>query len=212
MKSWIRCLDIAAIGLCIFLPACAITPLPPGVPLFPPRSAPTVAPLVVHDEVERVRVIGRTKAELWDSLEHERKQNNSLNGGHAATSIQFAWNAQSKSTVDACWIDEARVVLTVKTLLPERVSITLSDPELEASWNRVLDGLRIHEEGHRSIAMRTAEELRAIVKTIAPEPTCEALQKKVDGALAAHVEKAEHVHDEYDRKTQSGVLQGAHFD
>ena len=98
------------------------------------------------------------------------------------------------------------VLLTHLTLitLPRWVNVT---PE-HAAWDKTSAAqLAAHEEGHYLIETAVGRELYAALLAVTPEPTCDALNPKVDQIVAQYAAEAHTKGAEYDKATDHGTKQ-----
>jgi predicted secreted Zn-dependent protease len=99
--------------------------------------------------------------------------------------------------------------MTVHILLPDWSPPPDAPAALAERWGRFLSALRLHEEGHRELAVREGYEvLQAITGVRGP---CAGMDDAVQAAAGGVSASYRQRHGQYDAQTQHGAGQGAVF-
>lgn len=126
--------------------------------------------------------------------------------GFAEWSVSWTFGFQERS--GACRIADPRVDLTVVITLPQWTGQAPS-PRLATSWQTFVDGLVVHEHGHRDIGIGAANAVQAALESMAPQHGgCAGFADAVNHAAKATLDGFKGADREYDRHTRHGQLQG----
>jgi len=85
------------------------------------------------------------------------------------------------------------------------------DSVLESKWSKYIEALKIHENGHRDIAVRTSEEIMDTLYNLPYTNNCNNQNKQVIDLGNKIIEKYRQKEIEYDKLTNHGMTQGAIF-
>jgi predicted secreted Zn-dependent protease len=168
-------------------------------------------PATVRETFDYYEVTGSTAADLRTSLDRNGPKKNA--GGRVSagwTKWDVEWSYLWTTTSDECRLTRVSTTLTLTTTLP-RWSSADHPGELSARWNRFLEALRAHEDGHARNGHDATRVIGERLRALPPEPDCPALaaaiQKAAEAALAEY--RARDV--SYDLRTAHGLTQGAAF-
>jgi predicted secreted Zn-dependent protease len=78
-------------------------------------------------------------------------------------------------------------------------------------WDRYLNNLITHENGHRDMVVDAANDLSRAVVQLSPAPTCADLDRNVRALFRKRMEIMNEDQREYDKTTKHGTTQGAVF-
>lgn len=107
-----------------------------------------------------------------------------------------------------CVITGINLSMTIEIVMPRWVNEVGAPQSLSDSWRNFLRALLMHEHGHKQISLENAEELRKLVKSATPQPTCDAAGAAFNAAAKAVNDKSDAKQDAYDKATEHGRLQG----
>lgn len=127
------------------------------------------------------------------------------------TKDDIRWSFKSKLTPAGCAIDSVAVDVSVVQDLPRWEAPSDAAKPLAASWGRFMTALKTHEDGHKDIALKTAQGILLAVRNQPPQADCAGLTKAAGDAAGAWFEKEKQENLEYDRRTKHGITQGAVF-
>lgn len=77
------------------------------------------------------------------------------------------------------------------------------------SWDKFLDGLNTHADGHIDIHLETVAAIRSAILSVSSAQNCGELKAEMGAAASAAEAKFSKAHAKYDRETQDGRKQGA---
>lgn len=126
------------------------------------------------------------------------------------TEWRIQWQFDRRNVPQGCAVEKAVTKTEVDYTLPRWTDADHAPPEVRETWNRFLEALTVHEEGHGQLARELAERLEFAIQSLPPEPTCEELDARVN-ELANRMIMEDKEQEEYDRRTGHGHTQGAAF-
>lgn len=126
--------------------------LPPDGPGVSRLGAPGVR-LVTHERPYEVD--GTTAAELLQSMRRYGPAAGTFGSHH----VEYRRRYALAETPTGCVAQQVSVEVVSDIILPQWVPPAQVDSQLVAQWMRFVTNLRSHEESHRTIAMRVAEDL-----------------------------------------------------
>lgn len=197
------------------------SPAPPALPApAPPAlSAPTPAPGGERGRpasAERIRVAldeifydvtGSTEAQLRADLRSKKQE-----GHNALTRWKIAWTYPfAPAQGGRCATGPVTVDVTLTFVYPRWAPPPAVPARLRAQWHTILAGLRVHEDGHKDIVMKAAEEVQRTLEALPAASSCAELKQAASTAGHAVLERTRRRHDEYDATTRHGMTQGAHW-
>lgn len=175
-----------------------------------------VATAPVSKEADTIRVVemvqyyeigGLSVPSLWHniSLRGPRSAETAF-AGHAKWDVR--WTYDWRATSAGCEVEDADASLYITYTLPHWSGRDEADIDLRDKWDHFSMALRAHEEGHGANGRRAAERIRAGLRGIISQPTCDALAKAADD-IAKRVIAEESENDrQYDKLTVHGLKQG----
>ena len=186
------------------------------------NQAPQTPPAIVNpgfesNPLEGIHVVARGVPYRLSSLtlrmvSTEMKRIGPLDdGGHqvAFTWVRLAWTYPFARDDHGCRTGPVNVEVEVVQTLPEWALLSRASPPEAAEWRRFLDALRNHEDGHRSIGMEAAREIRDAVRALGVLPTCGDVDAAANALGQGALERMRARSKEFDRLTQHGATTGA---
>ncbi len=82
-------------------------------------------------------------------------------------------------------------------------------PLMVNEWNRYLDAVWAHEQGHENLAMQAGSATVQAIEALPPAGSCRELNRQVQATGQAVVAHYALLQDNYDIATGHGALQGA---
>ena len=129
----------------------------------------------------------------------------------ASTTWQFTTSYRYEDTGGACRAGPVSVAAAINYRLPDWSPPADAPQDLLDSWSRFSDGVRLHESGHRDIAVAAAVALADALRGLPAEPSCADLEQSARTATADLMRQHEHDQVAYDLETNHGLTQGAVF-
>jgi predicted secreted Zn-dependent protease len=121
---------------------------------------------------------------------------------------QVTWTF-SRGGMGQCALGKFSVTVGATIDLPRWINRDAASESVRGSWDRFAAALRVHEDGHKDIGVRAANDLANRLRALPPARTCDELDRDI-AALGDRI-LAEHraLDQAYDRSTGNGATQGA---
>jgi predicted secreted Zn-dependent protease len=154
------------------------------------------------------QITGATLPELRQSIRQTRpwKDRNHFDGW---TEWKIEWRFNIVQAEGGWRCNSFTTTTTLKTTLPQWRPPSDASPTVKHLWLRYITALGQHEAGHAQLALAAAAEQHRRVKEIGIEPDAATLKKKINDLARSIVDDCQRKNEEYDRRTQHGVSQGA---
>ena len=123
---------------------------------------------------------------------------------------RIRWWYDREQVPQGCKVSRAVTETDIEYTLPRWVEAANAPEELRETWNRFVEALTVHEQGHGDLARALAAEIELAIRNLPPEPTCEELDRKVN-ELANRMILEDRTQEAYDLATGHGQTQGAVF-
>jgi predicted secreted Zn-dependent protease len=129
---------------------------------------------------------------------------------HGYTHSQTRYHFRSKNAIGGCYITSVLVNVHVTYTMPKWTNKSDAPLGLQSSWERFYRCLNSHEIAHREITVRNARLIEQKLLGL-QDLTTQLLHDKANEIARACIEKGKQENAEYDRTTEHGKTQGAHF-
>lgn len=151
------------------------------------------AEVVVEKSTTYFQIGGRTAAELDAEMARKGPLTQATGGRHpGATQIRFGGDLTYTRRGNRCAIDDVRVTVQTKLILPRWKNRKTASKEMALLWDALAADIKRHEERHAEIARQHAKMLEQQLMKLRPERDCEVLQDRVsvvtDEVTLAHDE------------------------
>lgn len=177
--------------------------------LFLPRLASAEPEVTItYDYYD---VTGRTAEELKEGMKGYGVKWDDGKRYDAFTGWYVEWDVIFDSVENLCVIDEVITKVSVTYFLPRWKGAGEADRRLRKRWDRFIDALREHEEGHKEIAVEAAREVEKEVVKLNSYHGCGTLRKNADATAEKIIRKYIREQQAYDEKTKHGRTQGGVF-
>ncbi|NNN05123.1 MAG: DUF922 domain-containing protein [Elusimicrobia bacterium] len=113
----------------------------------------------------------------------------------------------SKTRDARCSVSAAHVQVRVLRVDPEWSEAKAAPAALAEGWRRFQAALRLHEDGHKDIAVESGQEFLRRLKTLGSRPNCTELDAAVRGLYARERLDARRQDADYDARTARGRTQ-----
>lgn len=171
----------------------------------------SVAPPVVKETYEYYEVCGLCEKDLHSDLKQKCITWKDGQKYDSVTNWKVKWDYGHNRSPQACTTDSFTVTVDVVFHLPKWVRTGEAPQPLVEKWDRYMEKLRTHEQGHRDKAVEAATELTRTVAELSPALTCAALDRELNNLFRTRMDKLNKDQAEYDVITNHGVAQGAVF-
>ncbi len=129
----------------------------------------------------------------------------------ARTDWNLGYRYQTRVLDGQCRVTDVTTRLAVVMRLPRWDDEADAPPDLRQRWQRYLEALRLHEEGHRDNGVAATSEVQAKLGVLPPRPDCGGFDAEARNVASEIVARYVERDREYDRVTEHGRTQGARF-
>lgn len=126
------------------------------------------------------------------------------------TDWSIEWQTCLKRLPEECRIAGIELTVNVGYTLPRWADRDWSTREVVQRWDHYAQTLAEHERGHGQIALHVANLIEKELVGLGAA-SCSALDVETSTRISALMRQGEAMQNDYDRRTQHGVLQGASF-
>jgi predicted secreted Zn-dependent protease len=123
-----------------------------------------------------------------------------------------SWSYQYAQTPAGCALETAEVQVETTYTYPLWEDRKEGGARLNAYWDRFLNRLEVHEEGHGEIARAAGVEIAKSLQAMPAQENCPTLDKAIKETADAAMNESQKKQRAYDRDTNHGETQGAWFD
>lgn len=127
----------------------------------------------------------------------------------ALTKWNIQWKFRHVQEGVSCAMKDAAVLVGVAQTMPRWRGEAQGAGALKARWQKFLDAVKRHENGHKDNAIRAGAEIEAALLAVKPHSNCEDLARSANDAAEEIVRKYRKLDEDYDRDTGFGRTQGA---
>jgi len=154
-------------------------------------------------------VKGERPKELADQLGSSGLKDGAEGGGAAQTSTDLTFTYSRAPRDKGCAVASAHVRLKVSQTFPEldEPSSDSAAAETLDSWRKVLAVLKMHEDGHKEIAIKSGQDFLRRLETLRPLPACSDVDDAVRELYRRLQLDARQQNAAYDAETNHGQKQ-----
>lgn len=117
------------------------------------------------------------------------------------------WTEEAESG-QSCGVMSGETEVEVTMRLPNWRKPKDVDPAVEAEWQRFMQSLRLHEQGHVTIAAQGGDAIDDRLDEGFDAPTCEEAGQTADATASVIFERYAKSSKRYDKETEHGLTQG----
>jgi predicted secreted Zn-dependent protease len=159
-------------------------------------------------DLEHYVVHGATARALRAELDAKGPLGETGRRGDGYTRWSISWTYGLDFAGGVCTASRINVDLSIHMILPRWEKASAPEPGLVALWNRYFAALRVHEDGHRDLAVSAAREVRRALARERGAADCEALKKRMNSKANSLLDRLRRDQAAYDRATDDGKKQG----
>lgn len=142
--------------------------------------ATAIAEPIINKTYSYFRIGGRTAEDLDKELENRGPLTRATGHRHpGATEIKFGGDVTYVESGGRCSVGGARVTLRTHLILPRWGNRSRAATDLGLIWDTLSKDIKRHEERHAEIARTNARQLERELLALAPNKTCDALERQV---------------------------------
>ena len=149
---------------------------------------------------------GESASELISAMEQKRVTSHSV--GHGTTNWKLVPELTCARYPDGFRIRSGNVRLEIDIVYPKWENADEGSPSLQRQWQRMLEMMHRHEDGHRRNAMAAGEALQKALELLEPAPSCEAVTQRVNATVERVAQECSEKDRRYDQETDHGKKQG----
>jgi predicted secreted Zn-dependent protease len=156
-------------------------------------------------------VSGNSAEDIWADIRKKSpvKHNGKLHVAYTKWNVnwQFWWLEKA----ELCEITRVKTIVDVAYTLP-RLKQTAAMPDaLSSRWQQYHAALLDHEQGHKELGMKAANEIENTISNMEPHTTCKQLEQAANEMGKEIINKYSKIEKDYDRSTNHGLNTGAVF-
>ena len=166
--------------------------------------------LTVNTRTVRYQIQGDTVGALSEQM-GQLGTLDKRSGVRYAGSLKWAyrWRINYRFSSGKCRVKRAAIRLDLKYTLPSWWPSSSASPDLVGNWDRFLEAVRGHENGHGALAIAGGRTMLKKLRALSPRYSCSALNTAAKRVFARESERVSTVEDAYDARTDHGATQGA---
>jgi predicted secreted Zn-dependent protease len=159
---------------------------------------------IEHAQVVYYDITGSTVNELRASMDEigPRDSSDGNKPVDAFVDWHISWTWPGYRT-DACELSAASVTYSIKVIMPRWEVPADAPPELVSKWEKYMQTLAWHEQGHVNLIVDNYPSIKAVIQNA----TC----STAEAAAQKTLETLRELNSNYDNETKHGETQGAVF-
>ena len=168
-----------------------------------------VAAKVDRDErVTYYEVAGDNIDAIMEQLDTRGPPDDSGERFHGRTDARIDWAFNLHAVGEACAVRDVLTRLHVNLIMPR---LSTGDEEVREHFGDYVERLTVHELGHIENARKTALEIDAALRALPAESSCRTMKEKANALGHRLFDQGAARDVVYDKTTEHGRIQGAHF-
>lgn len=171
-------------------------------------GAPAQAKVERLERISTYDVKGERINEVMAALDRLGPPDDTGEHFHARTDARIDWTFAVHAIAGGCAVSSVRTKLALTVIMPHLVT---DDAEVQQEFTDYTTRLMRHETGHVDNARKTAAEVDAAISALSPAATCKEMKDKANSTGHRVFDEGAARDVAYDKETDHGRLQGAHF-
>ena len=164
--------------------------------------------LKVKERYEYYDINGATVGDLQKQIKENGTRWNDGKTYAAVTSWDIDYDYDVLRRDDQCSIKSVKTDVSIVYHLPRRISLR-SPAELGKTWDNYMAHVKLHEYGHKDIAVKTAGEINEALASLGCFKSKKELEKEAKRLIDEKLKEMKSAQIEYDARTRHGETQGA---
>jgi len=177
----------------------------------PSSQGVNVHPPVVSEKYEYYDICGCSEEELQCDLKQKCITWKDGRKYDSLTSWDMKWDHGYDQASETCAIRSFRPIVEITFRYPKWKRTEDAPKSLREKWDRYIQNLIVHENGHRDMVVEAANDLAHAAVQLSPASSCDDLDRNVRSLFRKSMEKLKKDQREYDEITMHGTTQGAVF-
>ncbi len=166
---------------------------------------------IVDLKTDYYQVNGKTPSEIRDDLDMKTPIREDGLNYDAHTDWFVKWNFWWNKSNGQCAIKKVTTRVDIQYILPKLIISRALPKSLKQQWEVYMKALLHHEDGHKNIGVRAANEIEKEIGNMMARRTCKQLETDANRLGHKIIENFHGLDKEFDRKTDHGVKDGAIF-
>jgi|WetSurMetagenome_2_1015567.scaffolds.fasta_scaffold19363_6 predicted secreted Zn-dependent protease len=130
----------------------------------------------------------------------------------AYTNWHVTWNFDARKNAQRfCEISNVKVKLDIKFIFPQWTPNRSANQKVIERWDDYYSALTEHENHHKEIAETMAQEIEDSLNTLSQEVDCKNLKSIAHDTAHQILNNYKKKQHDYDKETNHGINDGAHF-
>ena len=156
-------------------------------------------------------VSGETAWDIWTDIMKQSPVRQNGKTHVAYTKWHVDWKFWWFDKGETCEINKVSTSLDITYTLPRlEQSATIPDSLLNR-WQSYYSALLRHEQGHKNLGIKAAEEIEREIAAMGARPDCEQLERDANDTGNRIIKKYSKIEKQYDQSTNHGLNTGAVF-
>jgi len=174
-------------------------------------SESAISAPIVKLKTDYYLITGGTANEIRSNI--DRKTPVRVNGTNydAHTAWFVKWNYWWDQSNGSCAVTKAETKVNIQFILPKLETSSTLPKALRQKWETYMKALLRHEDGHKNIGVRAANEIESEILNMASRQTCKQLDIDANRIGNETLGKFRAIEKEYDRRSNFGMNDGAMF-
>lgn len=127
----------------------------------------------------------------------------------AKTRWDVQWKFNHDQQGETCGIKDVVIAIGIAQTMPKwRGAEKPGSASLKARWQKFVDAVKRHEDGHREHGIKAGAEIEKALLAVKPASNCEDLDKAANAAGEQVIDKYRKRDEAYDQATDHGRKQG----
>ncbi|MHB8845817.1 MAG: DUF922 domain-containing protein [Nitrospirota bacterium] len=176
-----------------------------------PARNSRVLPPAITEKYEYYEVCGCNEEELHCDLRQKCVTWTDGKKYDSLTSWDIKWDHEYGRNSRTCAVNAFTPIVNITFRYPKWKHPDEAPRPLVEKWNRYLENLVAHENGHRDMVVEAMTGLSHAVARLSPAPSCDDLDRNIRALFRTSIAKMNEDQRKYDETTKHGTAQGAVF-
>ncbi len=156
-------------------------------------------------------ISGATSHDLRAQMEKAGPEAKSKGEGDASTKWGVRWRFGLQKVSGGCRIHDVTTSVNVTFIMPRWKNAAKVSPELRERWQNNMKALQNHEDGHRDLGIKAAQEIESVLSGLGPMRSCSEMERTANATANEILNSYKKKEEYYDILTIHGKTQGASF-
>lgn len=162
-------------------------------------------------EYKTYAVSGCNADDISSSLRRSTNQSSAGRYEVGVTTSTTRYSYRYEESGGQCRLKGAAISADITVTLPELPNQQGVSGDTLARWQAFLSALRMHEQGHVDIILKSAGVIKATFESQTQQMPCAQLETTLKGSVQRETDVANAANEAYDNSTNHGVAQGVAF-